>query len=167
MVAFPVLVRRVTNSNRKGIHMFTTGKLILAAAIFSVSTVALADAETNTLLKNPYQQEVSNTVQCAPGGGCAVVFPPTTDAVTVITSVSCSVVMNQDAQIYNAYVSTLNTKFRFQVQPFPYFNDGNLFYGLSATTTFFINKGDSLRVDVLTLFANPFAMDCTISGYHS
>lgn len=147
--------------------MFTK-KLILAAAIFggfAVSTVALADAETNTLLKNPFQQEV--TSDCSGGVGCPVVFPATTDAVTQITSISCSFFLDQTGQVYGAYLGTLNTKFHFNVQPFIYFNDGAVAWGLSSATTFFINKGDSPRINILTLTANPYDVDCTISGFHS
>lgn len=169
MVAFAVLVSSAINSNQRGyIHMFT-GKVILAAAIlggFAVSTLALADAESNTLLKNPYQQEVST--DCAtPGGGCFINFPPTTDAVTEITSFSCSFVMFEGV-VNNAYLSTVNTKFRFNVQAFLYFDDGGgESFGLNGTPTFFISKGDSARINVVTVSANPFSMDCTISGFHS
>jgi hypothetical protein len=66
------------------------------------------------------------------------------------------------------YLSTVNTKFRFNVQAFLYFDDaGGESFGLNGTPTFFINKGDSARINVLTVSANPFAMDCTISGFHS
>ena len=149
--------------------MFTK-KLILAAAIFggfAVSTVALADAETNTLLKNPYQQEAAN---CSPGVGpsCTVVFPATTDAVTEITSVSCFFFIEASGQVYGAYLGTSNTKFHFNVQPFIYFNQQiNVSWGVSAAATFFVNKGDSPRIVIQTLDQNPYDLDCTISGFHS
>jgi hypothetical protein len=147
-----------------------TNKLILAAALFAgftVSTVALADAESNTLLKNPYQQEAANCSTTV-GPSCTVVFPATTDAVTEITSVSCFFFIEAGGQVYGAYVGTANTKFHSYVQPFIYFNQqSNVSWGVSAATTFFVNKGDSPRIVIETLDQNPYDLDCTISGYHS
>jgi hypothetical protein len=149
--------------------MFTK-KVILAAAIlggFAVSTLALADAETNTLLKNPYQQEAANC-SATVGPSCTVVFPATTDAVTEITWVSCFFFIEAGGQVYGAYLGTANTNFHAYVQPFIYFNQQtNVSWGISAATTLFVNKGDSPRIVIQTLDQNPYQLDCTISGYHS
>jgi hypothetical protein len=158
--------------------MFT--KVILAAALaagFTGSTVALADAETNTLVKNSYQQRLD--APCTAVNVCAIVFPPMTDAKTVITAVSCTAFVTPGSFVGFKLVNGASNGTVSQTSPsvylpaFVYAQEGAGFLqvAINATTNMFFDKGDSAQVDAevsnggsLLTFQQ---MSCTISGYHS
>jgi hypothetical protein len=157
--------------------MFT--KLILAAAIavgFTGSTVALADAETNTLAKNSYQQRLD--APCS-GNVCAIVFPPMTNAKTVITSVSCTAFVTPGSFVGFKLVNGASDGTANQASPTVYLpafvysqvGAGFLQVGTNGTTNMFFDKGDSAQVDAEVSNAGSLLtfqqMSCTISGYHS
>jgi hypothetical protein len=148
--------------------MFTTKKLILAAAILggvAVSTVALGDAESNTLSKNFYQQY--SLVGCDGVVSCAMDFPATTDATTVVTAVSCYFFATPGTQAI-VTIGTTHNKPQFVLQPFLIGVTGNLNVGVNATTNLFVTKGDSVYIQVYSIGGtNEQQMSCTISGYHS
>jgi hypothetical protein len=150
--------------------MFTK-KLILAAALvtgFAGSTVALADAETNTILKNAYQQG-SILADCTNPGYCNVTFPATTDAKTVITAVTCIFALPPGSSIGYAEFGTQGG-LNFFVQPFFYgFSNLTGFntYGINAQVNYFFNKGDVPVVAVSSSGGAVAGLECMASGYHS
>lgn len=139
---------------------------------FAFCTAAVADdAESKTLLKNLYQQAGTPTSPCIYSGGvCSILFPATTDTVTVITSVSCSLILPSGASIVTAELnSQLTTQTYFVLPTFSYpgtDTPGMAYYGINTSTNLIVNKGDKPIVSVYT--ANGQGnFGCTITGYHS
>jgi hypothetical protein len=153
--------------------MFRTKKLILAAAVLGAlatsGAVAADDSESKTLLKNFYQQFAIPRGPCS-ANACAVLFPITTDTITVITAVSCGIQIPVGTSISSVELGTGEGEPSSVLQPFTFAGQaqtGVISYGINAATNLFLNKGVTPFVSVIAPGASITSMTCTISGYHS
>jgi hypothetical protein len=150
-------------------------KSILTTLVFgclAVSSAALGDVESKTLLTNSYQQSAS--ISCAGLlNDCRVLFTPMTDAKTVITWVSCSTIVTPGSFVgFNLF--NFGTSDAAYLPAFVYSQDtfnGPLAAATNASTNLLFNKGGQAAVIAAVSNGGQFetvsSLSCTISGYHS
>lgn len=152
-----------------------TRRLILAAAVAAlVSGAAFAadDGESKTLLKNSYQQTVEVSCAGATDNTCLAQFPPMTDDKTLITGVSCSVIVTPGSFV-GFILSHLGTPTSVFLPGFVFSQGTSLQAATNAAVNSFFNKGDQPAVLASVSNGGQFssasgtALVCTISGYHS
>jgi hypothetical protein len=152
--------------------MLITKKLALVASILAgcaLSSVSLADGESNRLINNSYQQTAE--ISCAGvQDTCVVQFPPMTDTKTVITAVSCSVFVTPGSFV-GFVLSDFGTTNSIFVPAFVSVQSTSLQAATNATVNLYFNKGETAAVLANVSnggqFAAPNVFGCTISGYHS
>lgn len=148
---------------------------ILAAALIgglAVSAVASADGESTKLLKNSYQQTAEVSCAGVTDNTCVVQFPPMTDDKTLITGVSCSVIVTPGSLV-GFVLSHYGTGVSIFLPGFVFSQNTSLQAATNATVNSFYNKGDQPAVLAFVSNGGQFssaagtALGCTISGYHS
>jgi hypothetical protein len=148
---------------------------ILTAALLGglvVSAVASADGESTKLLKNSYQQTVEISCAGVTDNACVVQFPPMTDEKTLITGVSCSVIVTPGSFV-GFVLSHFGTTTSVFLPGFVFSQGTSLQAATNATVNSFYNKGDQPAVLAVVSNGGQFssasgaALGCTISGYHS
>lgn len=147
--------------------------------VLAISNAALADDESHKLINNSYQQSV--TVTCTglePGlysGNCSLTFPAMTDAITVVTAVSCSAFVTPGSFAgFRLIKGTALGSPTLFLPAFVYAQGapgGFLQVATNAAASLFFDKGDTavIFLDVSNagnVQANT-SLTCTISGYHS
>jgi hypothetical protein len=147
---------------------------ILAGVLggLAFSAVASADGESTKLLKNSYQQTAEISCAGATDNACVVLFPPMTDDKTLITGVSCSVIVTPGSLV-GFVLSHYGTGVSVFLPGFVFSQGTSLQAAMNATVNSFYNKGDQPAVLAVVSNGGQFssatgtALGCTISGYHS
>jgi hypothetical protein len=130
-----------------------------AAAFVPAAVVAADDGESKTLPKNLYQQSALPSSPCvASAGVCSILFPATTDAVTIVTSVSCVTVLPPGALITYGVLGPQSSTTPLSVLPVFTFPGQDapdtVNWGINTSTNVIFNKGDRPVVTISTIGGN-------------
>ncbi len=150
-------------------------RIVPLAAFLAIAGGAAAHAapppveDMSNPIHHPYQQ-FADASTCQYAGDCAIVFPATTAASTLIQRVSCEFYLASGGTVVKASLggqyggpmgSDRNILPAFAYAP----QSGGTSYGINADTTLFFPKGAQPRVDVFSNNVPVQYLDCTISGY--
>lgn len=150
-------------------------RIMPLAAVLILAAVARAHAapppveDMSNPIHHPYQQ-FANGGTCQYAGDCAIVFPTTTAASTLIQRVSCEFYLASGGTVSNASLSAqYGGPMGSDRNIFPVFayaaQSGGTSYGINADANLFFTKGAQPRVDVFSSGVPVQYFDCTISGY--
>ncbi len=131
-------------------------------------SVGLADVESDTLHNNTYQ-EASVSTNCT-SIGCALIFPPTQHATTVITNINCSFYVTAGAQVSTALLYTEKAPSRGANVPVYFLGNQGSSYtalGINSQVNYFIKQNDTPVFEVFLYSGTLYGLQCLISGYHS
>lgn len=138
--------------------------LFFAAAVPAHAAPAPVEDMSNPI-HHPYQQ-FADSGTCQYAGDCAVLFPATTAASTLIQHVSCEFYLASGGTVVKTTLSGPTGNDRNIFPAFAYApQQGSTSYGIDAGAYLFFAKGEQPRIDVFSNGAPVQYLDCTISGY--
>jgi hypothetical protein len=136
----------------------------LALAALSAESALAATTKTNDVndpVNRPYMQSVQNN-DCT-GTLCELTFPAATAPTTLVQHISCNFRLGSNVNTTDAFAFLPHDSNQLSV--FGYANSN--VRATNDNVYLFVNRGESLGIDILTANGPTQQLTCTISGYHN